>query len=352
MKNVVEYLTGIALGRERGPGALCLGPLLWCLSLVYGVVVWVYRGLYQTGVLRSFRAGVPVISVGNITAGGTGKTPFVVMLYKVLRQEGYHPMVLTRGYMGGQSGFSDEARMVQELIGPKVFVGADRVKSFQAALKAGPFDCVILDDGFQQWGFKRDLDIVLLDSQKPFGNGNLIPGGILRETGSELRRADIIVLTRADRVSETDLALLKARLKKVFPRSAQAVGVHAFSAARDVSGELNNALKDLSGPAGAFCAIGDPASFQSTLAVLGIELKFFSSFPDHYSFNEADVQRIIAQCREKDVTRVFITHKDLVKLHDHRGLFNGIRLIVIDMELVLTYGKTELISSVRRLRNS
>ena len=269
MNRVVCYLTNVALDREKGTGALCLRPVLWVLSLAYGSVVMFVRWLYEAGIFKVFQAPVPVISVGNLTAGGTGKTPFVAMLCKVLMEEGYNPMVLTRGFMGGQGGASDEAEMLKELVGPRVFTGADRVRSFQSSFKAGGYDCVILDDGFQQWRFKRDLDIILVDSREPLGNGFLIPRGILRESPGMLRRAGVLVLTRVDRVSTEELDLLKARLKRIASDAVLFQGVHRVCAVRDVFGEGTIEQHRITGPAAAFCAIGDPDSFKRTLKGAG-----------------------------------------------------------------------------------
>lgn len=350
MSRISLYFTNIALGRERGPGLLLFGPVMWIISLLYGTAVWLVRSLYAAGLLWSFRAPVPVISVGNLTAGGTGKTPFVVLLYRILKEEGFHPMVLTRGYMGGQGGPSDEAQMLRELIGPRVFAGVDRVKSFHFAYKAGLYDCVILDDGFQHWRFRRDLDIVLIDSAAPFGNGALIPRGILRETRRALRRAQVLIQTRSDHVSSILLEQLTESLKRAAPQALIAQGAHRVIAMREAF--TGSTLAAAVGDAGAFCAIGDPEGFRRTLEGLGIVLKTYSPFPDHYRYTESDLRKVVQDCRDKNVRNIFITHKDLVKLTGFRELFAGFGLIVIDVEFTLNYGKTNLLSSLRRLRRS
>ncbi len=350
MKGVVSYLTAVAQNRQRGRAVDFLASVLWVLSLVYRAGVFGYRGLYRLGLLKVFRAPIPVISVGNLTAGGTGKTPFVVMLCRMLKEEGFRPMVLTRGFMGGQGGSSDEAAMLGELLGPIVFTGADRIRSFDLAYKSGLFDCVVLDDGFQQWRLARDFDIVLIDGQQPFGNGALIPRGILREPRGALRRADLLVLTRVDRVAGRLLDPLVALLRSLAPQALISRGEHRVCAAREAwSGDRIN-LNDLAGQGGAFCAIGDPESFQSTLRELGIELTVFVPFPDHYRLTPEDIRKIVWDCREKRLKNLFVTHKDVVKLSDARELFIDIRLVVIDVEFVLTYGKIDLITGIRRLR--
>ncbi len=350
MKRILNYLTAVALDREQGLGALCLKPILFVLSLIYRLGVVFMRRLYSVGLLPSFRASVPVISIGNITAGGTGKTPFVVTLFRLLKAEGFNPMVLTRGYMAGQGGVSDEAEMLKELIGPIVFVGANRVRIFQEAFVQGGFDCVILDDGFQHWSFVRDLDIVLLDSEAPFGNGSLIPCGILREPAAALRRAGVIVLTRSDQVSSGALSQLKSRVKQINPAAVVGEGIHAFASAWDIDSAQFFSVKDSPGPAGAFCAIGSPESFQRTLLGMGVEIKYFEAFADHYRFTAIDAQRISQECRLKDLKIIFITHKDADKVKLVRKAFSGVKIVTIGIEFQLTYGKTDIISSLRRLR--
>lgn len=349
LTRVLSYLTDVALGRRRGIDTALLSPFLFLLSFLYAAVVVFLRWLYLSGALSSFRAPVPAISVGNITAGGTGKTPFVVMLSGVMKEEGYDPMILIRGFMKDHQGFSDEAEMLKESVGSRVFCGPDRVRSFWSGCQAGKFNAVILDDGFQHWRFKRDLDIVLLDSRTPFGNGSLIPRGILREPLSVLRHAGIIVLTRSDRATPAELTTLEDRLKRLFPQAVLCKAVHRVKGIRHAFSGLTFS-SELSGDSAAFCAIGDPESFRETLLSTGVTLKFFISFEDHYCFDERDIINIIAECREKKVGKVFTTHKDLVKLHRFRDHFVGLELIVFDIELVLTYGKNEFISIVRRLR--
>jgi tetraacyldisaccharide 4'-kinase len=352
MNGVLRYLVDVACDRERGAGACLLRPFLLALSWLYGGGAAFRRGLYRRGLLGVFRAPVPVVSVGNIVAGGTGKTPFVRMLHGILCSQGFHPMVLTRGYMAGQGGVSDEAAMLEELIGPCVFTGADRVRSFQRAYASGQFDCVILDDGYQQWGFARDLDIVLLDSRRPFGNGALIPRGILRESRQALRRADIVVLTRAGGVPAVSLESLEAGIRALSPKAEIARGEHRLSGARDAFTGAALELPDIAGPAAAFCAIADPESFRSTLENSGVTPEMFTHFPDHYRFTTEDMEGFASGCRFRKLDRIFITHKDAGKVLPFRHCFSGIRVIIIDIELTITYGQTHIVSSLRRLRHS
>jgi tetraacyldisaccharide 4'-kinase len=242
--------------------------------------------------------------------------------------------------------------MLTELIGPCVYVGADRVKTFESACKSGRYDCVILDDGFQQWGFARDLDIVLLDSKHPFGNGSLIPAGVLRETERNLKRAGCVVLTRIDRASPDEISMARTGVAKYNPSVFCALGSHIPGGIRSAFTGKKVLPGDIQGAAAAFCAIGDPDSFRSTLVKSGVDPQLFTAFPDHYLFTCEDMRKVVADCRARKLNRVITTHKDFVKIKASQDIFTGFELFIIDIEFVLTYGKTDILSIIRRLRRT
>lgn len=349
MSGMFDYLTDVAFDRRQGVKEQCLKFFLHMAAFLFGIGVACKRGLYQRGILRKFRAPMPVISVGNVTAGGTGKTPMVVMLFRLLKAGGHHPMVLIRGYMAGQGGESDEAVMLQELIGPHVYVGADRVCSFQQAHQTRQYDCVILDDGFQQWGFARDLDIVLVDSPTGFGNGRLLPRGILRELPSVLSRADAVVLTRSDRVPEDQLDKLKLSIRNLAPKALLLAGAHQSVGARELFTGRSWDPSALKGGAAAMCAIGSPESFRHTLASMGVEPLLFQAFPDHYRFTPQDAVSLTEACRKKNINRIFVTHKDAVKLKGFSGILGGMSVLVVYVEFKLKYGETEFLAILDHL---
>ena len=189
--------------------------LLWPVSLVFGFAVLLRKFLYATRILRSEHPGIPVIVVGNLTVGGTGKTPLVELLATLCRERGRSPAVLSRGYRGegGEGGANDEARMLTV----PVFCDASRSAAGARALAAG-HDCLLLDDGFQHRRLARDLDLVLIDALRPWGvRGSLpavLPLGLMREPKRALRRADALVVTRADTVDERSLAALTTQLAR------------------------------------------------------------------------------------------------------------------------------------------
>ena len=207
-----DFFLEIALDKRKGLFALFLRPPLYLLSLIYGLLVKGTCWVYKRGILPGYRPQAKVISVGNITLGGTGKTPLVEFLAEALLRKGKRVVVLSRGYS------LDEPRMLENKIeGLRVFTGRDRIKTAKEAQDALDPEVMILDDGFQHWRLKRDLDIVLLNSRNYFGNRRLIPRGILREPPSSLARAEVIVISKADSVK--DISRIKNELGQINPRA-------------------------------------------------------------------------------------------------------------------------------------
>jgi tetraacyldisaccharide 4'-kinase len=274
-------------------------PVLWKrLLLVPLTLVW-RAGLSLDRAIESTRARTPVcpvVSVGNLSLGGTGKTPFAIWLCGQLKQLGWRPGVLLRGYRrsGGPATLTAApgATVTVEAAGEEalihlragqaaVGVGADRARAL-AELQAGQgFDCAVLDDGFQHWRLRRDCDIVLIDALDPFCGG-VLPLGRLREPFSALKRADAVVLTR------TIAGRSYAGLVREIRRWNAAVPVFF---ARTMTAEL----AALPAGAGAFCALGNPGSFRATLAQAGVQSAFFAVFPDHHRYRRREVQALLAR---------------------------------------------------------
>ena len=341
------YIEGIIRGREKSAVFVLLSPFLFILSVVYAFGVWIHQGLYRTGVLKRFRAPVPVVSVGNIMAGGTGKTPFVIVIYQELVARGFHPCILTRGYKGG-----DEALMLTEILGPVVFSGVDRVASFRTAEQMGVFDSVILDDGFQHWRFERDCDIVLLDAEDPFGNKGLLPLGALREPLTALQRADVILLTRTDRVLPGRVERLLEQMRGAVPKAVLGCSVFSARVVTDIFSGNVIPFAAVPGAAGCLCAIGSPDNFRRTIEPLGIIPVIFAVFTDHHNFTQDDIASFVRACRSKKLEKIFMTHKDAVKMRGYRELFTGLQVMRIDIETKVVYGKNEFVSVLDRLHHS
>lgn len=269
---------------------------------------------FNRGWKASYRAGVPVISVGNLTLGGTGKTPMVEWIGRWFRARGVRVAILSRGY-GDASGMNDEGRVLEENL-PDVphLQGGDRVALARVAVEELESEVLILDDGFQHRRLARDLDVVLLDALEPFGLGRIFPRGLLREPVSSLRRSGVVVLSRADLVDDSIRVAIKARAERAAGPLRWVMARHAPLDLIDSAGGTYP-LTELQGrKVGAFCGIGNPEGFRRTLAGLGIEMVGFRSFSDHHPYGAADVADLAGWLRSSGADLALTTQKDSVKL--------------------------------------
>ena len=310
-----EHYRALVSGRLRGvwPGLQRCGLLL--ISVPYGGIVRARNWLYDRGWKRSLRAMVPVVSVGNMTLGGTGKTPCVEYVARFYRRHDLRVAILSRGY-GSAEGRNDEALVLEENL-PDVphLQGADRAALAATAVQELASEVLVLDDGFQHRRLARNLDIVLIDVTEPWGYGRLFPRGLLRESPRCLRRAGVIMLTRCDQVIEAQ----RQRLRETIARIAPEVPVVET---RHQPTELINAERDSASldllrqkPVAAFCGIGNPEAFRRTLTDLGAVLTAFRTFPDHHAYKRTDVEDLRSWARQQAAECVVVsTQKDLVKL--------------------------------------
>jgi tetraacyldisaccharide 4'-kinase len=270
---------------------------------------------YDAGRATVHRLPVPVVSVGNLTLGGTGKTPLVEWLARWFLAHGVRVALVSRGY-GSKSGApNDEARELEEKL-PDVphFQHGDRVLAGERAIAETGADLILLDDAFQHRRLARDLDIVLIDACEPFGYEHVFPRGTLREPLAGCRRAHVLALTRADMVSDDERAAIKARYLALAPQAAWLeLGQRPRALRRSSGRELP--LGELRGQrVAAFCGIGNPAGFRHVIAGSGCELVAMQEFPDHYGYEPADIAELSQWAGSLGVDAVLCTHKDLVKL--------------------------------------
>ncbi len=276
-----------------------------------------------------------VISIGNITVGGTGKTPAAIALAQKARVNGFRPCILTRGYRGIAKGpcfvgmgdgplldenhAGDEAYlMALKLKGIPIIKGKDRYEAGIFALNNFSEDyrpdLFILDDGFQHWGLYRDNDILLIDGLNPFGNGKLFPIGSLREPLSEINRADIILITKTDGSLNLKTDGLPEKIRKYNKKAPVFFAVHKpsrFTAVNGGSFPLEWAKgKVFFG----FCGIGNPRSFKQTLASAGAEISGLRTFRDHYRYSRKDIKTIIDEAGERNAGWIVTTEKDIMRL--------------------------------------
>lgn len=297
-------------GGGGGPGMM-VRACLWLPGQAYGAAMRLRRSWYRQGWLSSFRALAPTISIGNLTAGGSGKTPLTVMLARELSARGRRPAILLRGYHS-QDGQSDEAVLYRRLC-PNAIVEADRDRRAGAerALTAGA-DILLMDDGFQHLRLRRDMDIVLVDATAPWGGGNTIPGGLLREPKSALRAADAVILTRSDQVDDARRLEIRSEIKRLAPRALVLSARHRPERLMRLDG-TSLLLQHLSGRrVVALSGIARPEAFQRTLQELGAVVVASLSGRDHDHFSREFLARARETARAEGAVLV-TTEKDRAK---------------------------------------
>jgi tetraacyldisaccharide 4'-kinase len=301
-------------GEQRGFTACLLRGALNTLVPFYAAAVAGRNALFDLGLRRPRRLGRPVISVGNLTTGGTGKTPMVIELAHRLQALGAHPAVLLRGYRAGDAG-SDEAALLAAALGPSVPVAADprRARAARAVLAAAPQVTVfLLDDGFQHRQVRRDLDLLLLDATSVLSAAHLLPRGFLREPVRNLRRASEVIITRADAVAPEQLAALDRLVTAVRGRPPLAHAAHRWSGFRDSAGRTQPPDALRTQQVLAVCGIGNPGAFHAMVCAATSGCEFMPQ-PDHHAYTAAELAALAARARERNCTAIVTTEKDWVK---------------------------------------
>lgn len=301
-------------GFFESPLARALSPAAW----VYGQAAIFQRRRKER---KAVRLSCPVLSVGNITCGGTGKTPTVARVVTDWLALGRRPAILSRGYGARDLGRGNDERQVLDRALPGVLhlQGRDRVALGREAISRGA-DALVLDDGFQHVRLARDVDLVLLDALEPFGHGRTLPAGLLREPLDVLREATLFALTRPDQVRLRTLTTLRSYLRSRFPGIPQceiqmkAAGWCALGAAGSVPSGALEGRSVL-----AFCGIGNPEAFRRQLLALGLEPRVFLTFPDHHPYSPGDLASIARQAAQRGLTQVVMTEKDAVKIAPGEG---------------------------------
>jgi len=328
-------------GGRRG---VLLRPWLWLASRSYGDIMAWRRWNYRIGLLKSVKADVPVICVGNITTGGTGKTPMVAWVVAQLAAAGAAPAIVTRGYKA-RDGKSDEAEMLCCLCDCPVVVNANRVAGAQTAIVAGA-NVVVLDDGYQHRRLKRDLDIVLIDAINPFGYGHVLPRGLLRERPAALKDAHAVVITRSDQITPDQLAELRGTLKEYAPGASMHVAAHRPVGLLNEKSERLD-LTELTGKrAVAFCGLGNPRGFFGTVRQVGADVAAEIAYNDHAVYDDTTVRQIDELADSADADVLVTTQKDAVKLAG-LNFQKPLRQLMIEMDIL--EGRYELVAKIANL---
>ncbi|MDP8260962.1 MAG: tetraacyldisaccharide 4'-kinase [Candidatus Kappaea frigidicola] len=334
-----EYLYQVTINGKRGPFAFLVRLFLLLLSCIYFVLVKALVFIYTSGLTSRVTCKKKIISIGNITAGGTGKTPFEMFLVNnFLAQK--KVVIISRGYN------NDELDLLQyNLPKVKILSGRNRIQLIEKAQKIFDPDIIILDDGFQQWRIKKDIEIVLIDSSNPFSNNKLLPAGLLREPLSSLSRADIFVLTKADECPE-GLTSIRKLIQNINHEALVLECNHKASEIYEPISKNNLNIELLKNKkVFTFCAIGSAESFRRTLKNLEVNIVGYKDYLDHHQYTNNDIDIIIRAAAASKTEVIITTEKDWMRLDANMiwQLSNGHKfyLLKIDIELI---GKKEILN--------
>lgn len=325
-----------------------IGSFLRFLSVLYGLTIRLRRAFYTFARFKRKKLPQRVISVGNITLGGTGKTPTVIQIAGMLCSNKKGPVVISRGYgrsnesalvvvsdgkqvlVDAKTGGDEPVLIGSKLAGVPVVADSNRFRAALFAFQKFGNDTVILDDGFQHLQVQRDLDIVLLDAVDPFGSGKLFPAGILREPLSALQRAHVVLITGTERVEDL------GPLKRVIRQNTEARIFTSCQVPSDLVDVMTGETKPLSALRGtgvlAFSGIARPASFVSLLRSLGAEVKAELDYPDHYDYKGSDLAAILQRAADERASMIVTTEKDAVRLRSLTP--HGIVALRIELKVV------------------
>jgi tetraacyldisaccharide 4'-kinase len=363
-----EAFRKLISGQRVGVSASLLRFFLGIAAVGYSAAVRLRNLLYSIGLLKAHRADAAVLSVGNITVGGTGKTPLVIWLCNLITRD-YKCAILTRGYrarsasrvmrrapaVGDPVGknerntqndirnTSDEpAMLAQSCPQANVVVNPDRVAGAARAVTEFGANVLIMDDGFQHRRLARDLDIVTVDATNPFGYGKLLPAGLLREPVRALARADVVVITRCDQIDVAELARLAAKLRQVNPNMAIARSIHAPVCAKSIDNREIPLEKLKDKKVLAFCGIGNPDSFLGTVRALGCELIGSKLYDDHHHYTQDCLAHITEQANRLNAEMILTTKKDATKIVIADASERDVPLAYLQVEIELIAGEDEL----------
>ncbi len=331
-QRLAQYASSIMNGSAAGPRAALARALLCAAEPLYAAMMWARNQAYDAGLLRSTRLPRPVISVGNITSGGTGKTPIVRWLATQLRQSGRRVAVLARGYQRGPNSLGDEQLMLEQLLNVPgenpvmIRANPDRIAAGRRLLQEHPdINVLLLDDAFQHRRLARDFNLVLIDATNPFGFDHVLPRGLLREPLSGLRRASALVLTHSDQVPSDSLAAIESMLRKYNPAAGVYRAIHAHAGLRKPGPDPMlwpvQQLKERRWFA--FCGIGSPQIFLHQLRTAAGEPAGYHFYKDHHRYQEQDLERLRSKAASAGAEVLITTEKDWAKLREFEGALDG-----------------------------
>jgi tetraacyldisaccharide 4'-kinase len=325
------------------------------------MAVGVRNSLYSRGWLKAHRVDAAVISVGNITTGGTGKTPLVVWLCELIissfksQISSLNCAILTRGYKAAKDAvldaqdYSDEVAIFAESCpGAKVIVDPDRVAGAEEAIVKFGANILVMDDGLQHRRLARDLDIVAVDATEPFGYGKLLPVGLLREPVSSLKRAQAIVITRCDQVPQADVDALEKKLLAANPGLVVARSIHRPVCARSANNQQISVEQLKGRKVFAFCGIGNPDAFLSSIRNLGAKLAGSKVYDDHYHYTDQSLAEVRAEAGASGADIILTTQKDWTKVSGLARPDKSVPLAYLVVEIRFLAGQDRITSLIEK----
>lgn len=353
-------LLSIISGQQRGFFTSIIRGFLWALTPLYAVAVKRRNRKFDTGKTPIARVNVPVISIGNLTTGGTGKTPLVIWVCQQIRSMNCRVAIVSRGYGAathddGRAKQNDEAMELEHRL-PDVphLQNLDRAAAASVAVEQLETQCIVMDDGFQHRKLHRDLDVVVVDATLPFGYGHVLPRGLLREPLASFARADFIVISRCDQVSAARVEQTVATIRQCNPAAPIATTKVMPSMWLQFDGQ-QHPLESLSDQSVyVCCAIGNPNSFLATAeavqAETGLAIVGHAFFDDHHLYQRTDLETIAQAANANRATAIICTHKDLVKLGVNQ--FQGLPIYALVTEIVFQTGQQQLHTAMTTALNS
>jgi len=317
-------------------------------SPLYSLLMVMRATLYEKNIFKRHSLSVPVISIGNLTMGGAGKTPVVIYLAQLLRDKGYRPAVISRGYAGTAKGkynivttgteplltpeeAGDEPFMLAEtLTGIPVITGKSRIHPCQCAINTFDVNIILLDDGFQHLAIKRDIDLVLFNATTLAGNSRVFPAGVLREPVTALTRCHAFMLTGIDENNKKNVENFCVLLKNRFPDKPLFSAKFSQYKITSASGQETDVNISDMGRAYGFCAIANPIRFQKSIRTTGIDLVEFISFQDHKKYTQRSIDNLCHKAQASGANCLLTTEKDFVKINQYK---TNLPLYVLRMKL-------------------
>lgn len=324
--------------------------LLAICAFFYGIGARLHLFLYQKNILKSKKTDARVVCIGNITAGGTGKTTAVLLAAQLLSKAGLKTAIISRGYKRNKKEkvqvlfdndllnwqeTGDEPYMMSQMLAEykvPVAVSSNRYEAAQEVIKEFKSEILLLDDGFQHHKLQRNANIVLVNARDPFGNGHMLPYGILREPLSALKRADLVILTHSNLANEKKKAEIKKKIKSYNEDLQILQAIHKPDYFYDVINRSKMALEDIKGEVVSFCGLGDPASFEQILKNLGLKIKQTCRFKDHNAYTLDEIKSLAVFRKGLPLITTF---KDYVKFPKgwQEVIKNKIYILAINLEI-------------------